>query len=343
VFDPVKEEEAMRPRFRRGKQPRVKPEYADTYHHCYNRIAGVPGEFPFGRPEKEKFIELLRKLSRLYAVDVVAFSVLGNHWHAILRAPEQVPSAKETCRRYRAYYRRKRPDLNHWTEECAKTAENMRDISCFMHDLQQHFSSWFNRTRPVRRRGTLWAQRFKNTVLEDSRAVWDCWKYIEMNPVRAGLVADPAEYRFSSFGIWSATGKHPFARSLKKCLKDAWAQYAHVGNTQDIYMKMRRELARALARDAGKSPEQAEAAAQAASHALPFSTTIIRRVRYWVDGLVIGSELYVIETMTRARGAPCMAKRRLTAYADRDHIRAHDPGLNPASILYAFKRLRLAA
>ena len=149
--------------------------------------------------------------------------VLDNHFHAVLRTPERAPSAEKARRRYRAHYDRKRPAPEPWSEECARTAENMRDISWFMHDLQQQFACWFNRTRPVRRRGTLWAARFKNTLLQDGRAVWDCWKYIEMNSIRAGLSKDPAEYRFSSFGIWSATGKHPFGRGLRQgpnCLEN---------------------------------------------------------------------------------------------------------------------------
>jgi hypothetical protein len=53
----------------------------------------------------------------------------------------------------------------------------------FIRELQQPFTRWFNRTRPVRRHGSLWGGRFKNTILENGLAVWDCWKYIEMNPV----------------------------------------------------------------------------------------------------------------------------------------------------------------
>ena len=53
-------------------------------------------------------------------------------------------------------------------------------------------------------------------VLEAGLAVWNCWKYVEMNPVRAGIVANPADYRFCSFGEWSATGKHPFAETVQR-------------------------------------------------------------------------------------------------------------------------------
>ena len=53
---------------------------------------------------------------------------------------------------------------------------------------------------PYPQRGILWADRFKHTLLGDSRAVWQCVKYIQMNPVRARIVSNPADYRFCSYG-----------------------------------------------------------------------------------------------------------------------------------------------
>ena len=55
-------------------------------------------------------------------------------------------------------------------------SKRTRDISQFIKDVQQRFTSWFNRTRARRRRGTLWADRLKNVVLEGETAVWECLK-----------------------------------------------------------------------------------------------------------------------------------------------------------------------
>ena len=84
-----------------------------------------------------------------------------------------------------------------------------------MRHLQHLYSAWYNRSRPIRRRGPLWAGRFKNTVLEDGAALWACWTYIERNPVRAGMVEDAADYRFCSYGRWRQSGRHPFAAALE--------------------------------------------------------------------------------------------------------------------------------
>ena len=56
-----------------------------------------------------------------------------------------------------------------------------------------------------------------NTILQDGPAVWRCWQYIEMNPVRAHLVQNPADYRWCSFGVWNATGRHPFEDAVRSC------------------------------------------------------------------------------------------------------------------------------
>jgi hypothetical protein len=48
----------------------------------------------------------------------------------------------------------------------------------------------------------------------------------------------------------------------------------------------------------------------------PFSTRVDRRVRYWVDGLAIGSEQFVRETMLKARGSAALERRRLTRALD---------------------------
>jgi putative transposase len=49
------------------------------------------------------------------------------------------------------------------------------------------------------RTGTLWEGRYRSTVVESERYLFTCYRYIEHNPVRAGLVSTPEEYRWSSF------------------------------------------------------------------------------------------------------------------------------------------------
>ncbi len=58
-----------------------------------------------------------------------------------------------------------------------------------------------------RRTGTLWEGRFKSALVDSERYVLACYRYIELNPVRAAMVAIPAEYRWSSHAR-NAAGAH---------------------------------------------------------------------------------------------------------------------------------------
>ena len=69
----------------------------------------------------------------------------------------------------------------------------MHDLGEFMKALLQRFSRWFNAQH--KRTGTLWESRFKSVLVEDGIAAQTMAAYIDLNPVRAGMVADPAGYR----------------------------------------------------------------------------------------------------------------------------------------------------
>jgi putative transposase len=65
-----------------------------------------------------------------------------------------------------------------------------------MRDLGRSYVRYFNRRHG--RTGTLWEGRFHACLAESARYVLACYRYIELNPVRAGLAREPAEYRWSS-------------------------------------------------------------------------------------------------------------------------------------------------
>ena len=310
---------------------RLKPEQTDTFMHVYNRIAGSAGEFPFGPGEKEEFIRRLLRLTTLYVVEVVAYQCMGNHFHLLLRTPAEAPSPEEAAARYARYYP-KRPTLDPASPSCAALARTLRDVSAFMQALEQPFTRWYNRTRRARRRGHLWAERFKNTILEDGLAVWDCWKYLEMNAVRAGMVRRPGEYRYCSFGRWHASGRHPLEATVREHLLPTLRGLLHVHSLAELKLALQKEFARVAATDARQSPEQVETAIALAAEKEAFSTRVDRRVRYWVDGLVIGSELFVRNTLAKTRGRLAMAKRRL--------VLAQNPE-RQSEPLFCFRQLRI--
>lgn len=71
-------------------------------------------------------------------------------------------------------------------------------ISRLMQGIGRRYVVYFNRSHE--RTGTLWEGRFKASVIDSAEYAINCHRYIDLNPVRAGLVVDPAQYRWSSFG-----------------------------------------------------------------------------------------------------------------------------------------------
>ena len=93
----------------------------------------------------------------------------------------------------------------------------IHNLSEFMKTLLQRFMRWFNHTH--QRSGTLWEGRYKSVIAARTVANTD------LNPVRAGMVVDPAEYRWSCYGE-AAGGGHS------------------IGSRQSIRMRIRCSLAR---------------------------------------------------------------------------------------------------
>ena len=85
------------------------------------------------------------------------------------------------------------------------TSETEEGLSLMMRYLGSRYVQYVNYV--YRRTGTLWEGRYKSCLIDSERYLLTCYRYIELNPVRAGLVADPADYPWSSYAA-HALGKH---------------------------------------------------------------------------------------------------------------------------------------
>lgn len=269
----------MRPR-------RFKPEHVATWHHCFNRASGFRGEQPLDEQSKTVFINILLKLTRLYVVEVIAYCFMDNHFHLLLRVPGGMPSEEETLARYKAYHEG-RLELVPGTPEARRWQARLRDISGFMQHFQQNCTRWYNQHFPEPRRGSFWGSRFKNTVMETGVSVVRCWEYIENNPVSAGMAEHAGAYRFSSFGRFMASGRHPYADEVRRLLLPMM-KLTHLNDLIAYLLP----------------PE----VSQEATGLVP---TIQRRVDYWRNGLVIGSEAFVRGVVSKVLGPAKAFKRRL--------------------------------
>ena len=85
------------------------------------------------------------------------------------------------------------------------TPEMQSSLPKTMQSVGRRYVQYFNFT--YSRTGTLWEGRYKATVIDSEAYLLTCMRYIELNPVRAGMVEDPSDYPWSSYGV-NALGKH---------------------------------------------------------------------------------------------------------------------------------------
>ncbi len=76
------------------------------------------------------------------------------------------------------------------------TPETAVSLPRTLQSVGRRYTEYFNRGRG--RTGTLWEGRYRTTLIDSDRYLLTCMRYIELNPVRAGMVAEPADYPWSS-------------------------------------------------------------------------------------------------------------------------------------------------
>ena len=193
----------------------------------------------------------------------------------------------------------------------------MHDLSEFMKSLLERFTKWFNRTHS--RSGTLWEDRFKSVIVESGTAARTIAAYIDLNPVRAGMVSDPAEYRWSSYGEAVGGGRKGNGKKAREGLVRAYFCDQGVGFESERWGEVsrlyRRMMGLALGRKNGKAVvekgvdrRQLTAAEALESEDngtvlpdLKLAAMLRCRVRYFTDGAVIGSKAFVNEAFAAAR------------------------------------------
>ncbi len=135
-------------------------------------------------------------------------AVPGIPWHIIQRGNNRTACfyAEEDCRRYLDTLREqaeKHGCAIHayvlMTNHVHLLLTPMREdsVGLLMKHLGQRYVQYINRT--YRRSGTLWEGRFRSCLARDQTYVLGCYRYIELNPVRADMVGHPREYRWSSY------------------------------------------------------------------------------------------------------------------------------------------------
>jgi REP element-mobilizing transposase RayT len=300
-------------------------------YHCISRV--VDRRFVFGERECEAFRMYLRMYENFSGCRVLSYCVMSNHFHLLLEVPPMAEggiSDEELLKRLCAIY--SEVVVTEVAEELAearaagharRVAEihtrftyRMHDLSQFMKGLLIRFTRWFNRTHE--RTGTLWEERFKSVIVESGVAARTMAAYIDLNPVRAGMVADPADYRWSSYGEAIGGGTKGDGKKAREGLVRAYSCDQGVGFESERW----REVSRLYRRLMGIELQRKSGRAQVATRGLVTKNTaellesknnetalpdlgmaaMLRcRVRYFSDGAVIGSSGFVNEAFANAR------------------------------------------
>jgi len=120
------------------------------------------------------YLSYLRFLTSKYSCEVHAYCLMTNHVHMLL-----TPSEPDSC-------------------------------GYLFRDLGRCYVRYFNRRHE--RTGTLWEGRFRSCLVESAAYVIACHRYVELNPVRAGMVDEPAGYPWSSHAVNTGAGTDPMVK-----------------------------------------------------------------------------------------------------------------------------------
>ncbi len=336
-----------------------------SIYHCVSRV--VDRRFVFGDAEREHFRMFMRMQENFSGCRVLSYCIMSNHFHLLLEVPPMPGggiSDEELLKRLLATNSEvfvavvateladaRKEQRDDWAAEIhARFTYRMHSLSELMKTLLQRFTRWFNRTH--QRKGTLWEERYKSVIVESGIAARTMAAYIDLNPVRAGMVADPAEYRWSSYGEAVGGGPKGNGKKAREGLVRACMSHQDAGfeaeKWKDVSRIYRRTMGLALGRKSGRAEVEkgvvrplmnmAEAlTAKENGTVLPemkMAAMLRCRVRYFTDGAVIGSKEFVNEAFAGAR-------ERFTAKRKDGARRMKGSGMPAAGVLWSVRDLRV--
>ncbi|MCC5839539.1 MAG: transposase [Opitutales bacterium] len=289
---------------KRRRAPRILQTGRKAHYHVVSRINGRA--FLLLEKEKELFRNLLARVADFCGVRLLTYALLDNHFHLLLEVPETAgnPDDEELRRRARLIYGKERPGqpLSFARIDLALRAggtvrEQMRQIligrmgslPMFMKILKQRFSIAYNKGHD--RCGTLWEDRYHSVLVEDRPAVlMAVAAYIDLNPVRAAIVDDPKDYRFSGYG--EAVGKKAGIRShpLFQMIAERYAE-----SVDEIAAAYRRLLfiKGSNPTKGGTVSQKAMAKALAQKGELSAAELLRCRLRFMTRGAILGTQAYI--------------------------------------------------
>ena len=272
----------------------------------------------------EMFRRFLRQVEAFSGVKVVTYCVMSNHFHILLQVPERQSISDEemfrrlergfspaACARFQDQWNRQALQGNPSGLDVLRQGvlQRMFDLSFFMKELKQRFSTWHNFRE--KRNGPVWEDRFKSTLIENKRDyLATAAAYIDLNPVRAGMVKDPKDFRFCGYA--EALAGNELALKGLGVLAERFGPRTDAEWILSTYRLMLFGKGEAKENRRGFAAEAVELVFAEQGTLQPW-TLATHRLRWLSDGAVIGSKAFVQELRAQLR-AKLRLKRQSGAF-----------------------------
>ena len=305
-----------------------------SHFHVMSRTAG--GERLFGDEEKEAFRLMMWRMAKFSGVEILTYCVMGNHFHLLLRIPKRErflarfdcdvpggPGERRLMEHLRLLY--SKAYLVRLGREIAELRRQGREaevqrvlgrykarfcnLSQFVKELKERFSRWFNKKHA--RRGTLWMDRFRSVIVEAGECLRTVAAYIDLNPIRAGMVAEPEDYRWCGYaealggsrqmrsGLCRAIGWPQAGWSKRGKRKQSGAEAYRCLLYEDGIERLVEVGGKVVTQRAGISAEAAREVIGAGGKLGHFE--LVRcRVRWFTEGTALGSESFLVHVLGKA-------------------------------------------
>jgi REP element-mobilizing transposase RayT len=157
--------------------------YEGAFHHITVR-GNERKKIFLSRADCEKFLCLLKENSVRYGIILHCYALMGNHYHLALETPHG-------------------------------------RLSAFMHTINSGYTTYFNVKR--KRSGHLFQGRFRSLLVDRDSYLLELSRYIHLNPVRAGIVARPEDFPFSSYRAYISPQEPTIVSRELICVR-AWGR-----------------------------------------------------------------------------------------------------------------------
>ena len=186
---------------------RGRKESSTGFYHIV--VKGIARERNFNQTrEKKYFKRIIKKHLKKYHVKIYAYCIMSNHAHIII-----------------------------WAE--------IEELSLFMARILAEYANYYNYKH--NRNGHVFQNRFTSECIEDENYFWNCLRYIHMNPVKAGMVKQAADYKYSSIKEYFSEEKMLIHEDAIKFVRSRFEEFHifeafHQGRKYEVFQDIKEEI-----------------------------------------------------------------------------------------------------